>query len=112
LEQVRLQYEENTTRWIQQSHVNEAARQQGKTPGAGFRSRMAAREVTAVPQEKWDDIDRTLRRMAFKTQDVAEKLERVVGEKRRQQEQAEKQRREEQVRERDRRPTRTAGRDM
>jgi len=112
LEQVRLQYEENTTRWIQQSHVNEAARQQGKTPGAGFRSRMAAREVTAVPPEKWDDIDRTLRRMAFKTQDVAEKLERVVDEKRRQQEQAEKQRREEQVRERDRRPMRTAGRDM
>lgn len=112
LEKVRLRYEENTTRWIRQSHDNEAARQQGKTPGAGFRSRMAAREVTAVPQEKWDDIDRTLRRMAFQTQDVAEKLERVVGEKRRQQEQAEKQRREEQVRERDRRPTRSAGREI
>lgn len=112
LEQVRLRYEKNTTRWIRQNHENEAARQRGKTPGAGFRNRMAAKEVAAVPQQKWDDIDRRLRRMAYQTQDMAEKLERVVQERRRQQEQAEKRRREEQLRERDRRPTQTTSRGM
>lgn len=72
LMKVRLGEAQETTAWIQQSHRNGAARQDGKTPGAGSRQEREIKPLQQTPKAHWDDMDRRLRKAAFATQRAME----------------------------------------
>lgn len=78
LEGVELQYQDDIRRWITQAHVNEKARQEGKSPGEKQRARQASRGLRAITPEQWDDVSRKLRRQAYQTQNMAESIKKSV----------------------------------
>jgi energy-coupling factor transporter ATP-binding protein EcfA2 len=78
LEGVELKYQNDLRRWITQAHVNEKARQEGKSPGEKQRVRQASRGLRTITPEQWDDVSRKLRRQAYQTQNVAEAIKKSV----------------------------------
>ncbi|QEO18767.1 MobF family relaxase [Acetobacter vaccinii] len=76
----RLAFEAETARWIRQSHTAEAMVQAGQSPGGGWRARKATQGLRAIPGTCWDDISRTMRKRAYETQNVAERISRLVEE--------------------------------
>uniref|UniRef100_UPI000B2D6CB0 ATP-dependent DNA helicase n=1 Tax=Neokomagataea TaxID=1223423 RepID=UPI000B2D6CB0 len=68
LVQAQLAFERDTTRWIQQQHQCERARQEGHSPGQAVRQRLAEQPIRDVPQQHWDDLSRSLRKVGYATQ--------------------------------------------
>ncbi|MBB2169966.1 relaxase domain-containing protein [Gluconacetobacter aggeris] len=69
--------DEQTARWIRQSHENERAQQRGQEPGRQIRREIDERPVHGIKPEQWDDVSRKLRKAGFATQaalDAARRL--------------------------------------
>lgn len=84
LVKAELQGEKQRARWIRQNHLNETARQAGKTPGAGFHAQQRDKQVREVPQARWDDISRRMRKAAYETQASMARLDQSLQRQERQ----------------------------
>ena len=78
LVKAKLAFDETSARWIQQSHLNEQARQQGKTPGGAWRRRQEEKILQAVPRQQWDDLSRSLRKAGYAAQNAMDAMRRTA----------------------------------